>query len=104
MGSFKVCYGQFSSIAKLITWRPGKFYVEGHNVSLVSDDLWDHRTVQEFCPQCTEVESKEKYGVWDPVSELTDLSLCPIQSQLRHIYLGLGNPMPESTLSPSQGL
>jgi hypothetical protein len=42
----------------------------------------------EFCSQCTEVESKEKHSVWDPVSEMTDLSLCPIQSQLRHIYHG----------------
>jgi hypothetical protein len=36
----------------------------------------------------------------------SDLSLCLLQSQLQHIYhaWALGNPMPESTLSPNQGL
>ncbi len=39
-----------------------------------------------------------------------NLTLCPLQSRLKHIYLGQPyasvdlNPMPESTLSPSQGL
>ena len=33
-----------------------------------------------------------------------NLTLCPLQSRLQHIYPGLGNPMPQSTLSPSQGL
>jgi hypothetical protein len=33
-----------------------------------------------------------------------NLTLCPLQSRLQNIYPGLGNPMPESTLSPSQGL
>jgi hypothetical protein len=31
-----------------------------------------------------------------------NLSLCPLQSRLQRIYHG--NPMPEPTLSPSQGL
>jgi hypothetical protein len=39
-----------------------------------------------------------------------NLTLCPLQSRLQHIYHGQQfagvdlNPMPESTLSPSQGL
>jgi hypothetical protein len=40
-----------------------------------------------------------------------NLTLCPLQSRLEHIYHGRQlytkvdlNPMPESTLSPSQGL
>jgi hypothetical protein len=36
-----------------------------------------------------------------------NLTLCPLQVQLRHIYHGHWaalNPMPESTLSPSRGL
>jgi hypothetical protein len=39
-----------------------------------------------------------------------NLTLCPLQSRLQHIYHGQPyarvdlNPMPESTLSPSQGL
>ncbi len=39
-----------------------------------------------------------------------NLTLCPLQSRLQHIYHGQTyaridlNPMPESTLSPSQGL
>jgi hypothetical protein len=46
----------------------------------------------------SEAESKEKYGVWDPMPELTitphfvDPNTCTIR-----------NPKPESTLSPSQG-
>jgi hypothetical protein len=49
----------------------------------------------------------------DPMPELTNdhsLTLCPLQSQLHHIYHGKPysrvdlNPKPESTLSPSQGL
>jgi hypothetical protein len=39
-----------------------------------------------------------------------NLTLCPLKSRLEHIYHGQPyarvdlNPMPESTLSPSQGL
>ncbi len=38
-----------------------------------------------------------------------NLALCPLQSRLQHIYIWQPsardlNPMPESTLSPSQGL
>jgi hypothetical protein len=38
-----------------------------------------------------EAESKEKHGVWDPMSELTislTLCHCPLQSRLQHIYHG----------------
>ncbi len=34
-----------------------------------------------------EAESKEKNGVWNPMPKLTiNLTLCPIQSRLLHIY------------------
>ncbi len=63
----------------------------------------------------SEAESKEKHGVWDQMGPYAvvdyNLTLCPLQSRLQHIYHGqpyarvdLLNPMPESTLSPSQGL
>jgi hypothetical protein len=60
----------------------------------------------------TEAESKEKHGVWEPMPELTtyNLTLCPHHSRLQHIYHGQPCarvdliPLPESTLSPSQGL
>jgi len=46
-----------------------------------------------------------------PIAEVDyDLTLCPLQSRLQHIYHGQLftrvdlNPIPESTLSPSQGL
>jgi hypothetical protein len=54
----------------------------------------------------TEAESKEKRGVWDPVTS----PYVGLQSRLLHIYQGQPyarvdlNPMPESTLSPSQNL
>ncbi len=44
-----------------------------------------------------EAESKEKHGAWDPMPELT------ITSPYVDTFT-IGNPMPESTLSPSQGL
>ncbi len=59
---------------------------------------------------CTEAESKEKYGIWDPAIVDYNLTLCRRQSRLQHIYHGKPyarvdlNPMQESTLSPSQGL
>jgi hypothetical protein len=66
----------------------------------------------EFLPR-PKAESKENMvdGTWDTIPELTiTCTLCPLQSRLQHIYyeqpyarVGL-NPMPESTLSPSQGL
>jgi hypothetical protein len=43
---------------------------------------------------CTEAESKEKHGVWDPMPELTITS--------PYVYSNtftMNNPMPESTLS-----
>ncbi len=56
-----------------------------------------------------EAESKEKHGVWDPMPGVDyKLTLCPLQSRLQHIYHGQPyarvDPMPELTLSPSQGL
>ncbi len=56
-------------------------------------------------------ESKEKHGVWDPMPELTITSPY-VHSRVdsQHIYHGQPyarvdlNPMPESYLSPSQGL
>ncbi len=58
----------------------------------------------------SEAESKDKQGACDPMLELTITSIYPLQSPLQHIYHGQPyarvdhNPMPESTLSPSQGL
>jgi len=60
-----------------------------------------------------EAESKEKHGVqyWTvgPYAGFyNSLTLCPFQCQLQHIYHGQPyarvnlNPVPESTLSPSQ--
>jgi hypothetical protein len=38
---------------------------------------------------CTEAESKEKHGVWDPNAGVDyNLTLCPLQSRLQHIYHG----------------
>jgi hypothetical protein len=58
-----------------------------------------------------EAESKEKHGFWDPMPELTINShYVYIQRRLKQIYHGQPyarvdlNPMPESTLSPGQGL
>jgi hypothetical protein len=49
--------------------------------------------------------------VWDPSAGVDyNLTLCPLQGRLQHIYRGqpyarVGlNPMPESTLSARQGL
>jgi hypothetical protein len=47
----------------------------------------------------TEAESKEKHGVWDPMPELTITS-----PYVEYSTFIMGNPMPESTLSPSMGL
>ncbi len=60
----------------------------------------------------TEAESKEKYGVWDPMPELTIISLyVDARVDSDTFTMGIGqpyarvdlDPMPESTLSPSQG-
>ncbi len=51
----------------------------------------------------TEAESKEKHGLCDPMPELTITSLMSTpESTPTHLLWG--NPMPESTLSPRQGL
>jgi hypothetical protein len=51
------------------------------------------------------------WRVWDPYAGVDyNLTLCPLQGRLQHIYHGkhyarVGlNPMPESTLSLRQGL
>jgi hypothetical protein len=50
-----------------------------------------------------EAESKEKHGVWDPMPELTIFSPY-VHTRVDSNTFIMGNPMPESTLSPSQGL
>jgi hypothetical protein len=59
----------------------------------------------------TEAESKEKTWCMGPYAGAEyNLTLCPLQSLLQHIYHGQPydrvdlDPMPELTLSPSQGL
>jgi hypothetical protein len=50
-----------------------------------------------------EAESKEKHGAWDPLPELT-ITLPYVHSRVDSNTFTMGNPMPESTLSSSQGL
>jgi hypothetical protein len=50
-----------------------------------------------------EAESKEEHGVWDPVPELTITSPY-VNSRDNSNTFTTGNPMPESSLSPSQGI
>ncbi len=52
--------------------------------------------------QGTESESKEKYGVWDPMPEVTIISPY-VDARVDSDTFTMGNPMPESTLNPSQG-
>jgi hypothetical protein len=54
----------------------------------------------------TEAESKQKHGVWDrpdPMRELTVTSPY-VHYRLDNKTFTIGNPVSESTLSPSQGL
>jgi hypothetical protein len=51
----------------------------------------------------TDSESKEKHGVWDPMPELT-LTSPYVHCRDDFNTFTMGNPMPESALSPSQGL
>jgi hypothetical protein len=52
---------------------------------------------------CTETESKEKTWCMGPYAGVDhNLTLCPLYCRLQHITMGTS--MPESTLSPSQGL
>jgi hypothetical protein len=51
----------------------------------------------------SEAEPKEKHGVWDPMPELTITSPY-VHSRVDSSTYTMVNPMPESTLSPSQGL
>ena len=48
-------------------------------------------------------ESKQKRGVWDPMPELSITSPY-VHSRVDSNTFTMGIPMPESTLSPSQGL
>jgi hypothetical protein len=50
-----------------------------------------------------EAESNEKHGVWGPMPELTIPSPY-VHSRVNSNTFTMGNPMPESTLFPSQGL
>ncbi len=53
----------------------------------------------------TEAESKGKHGVWDPYAGVDyNLTLCPLQSRLQHIYQGLGQPYARVDFIPRQGL
>ncbi len=51
----------------------------------------------------TEADSKEKHGVWDSMPELT-ISSPYVHSRVdsNTFTMGLGNPMPESTLTLCQ--
>ncbi len=53
--------------------------------------------------ESTEAESKEKHGVWDPMLEMTIISH-HVHSRVDSNKFTTGNPTPESTLFPSQGL
>jgi hypothetical protein len=46
-----------------------------------------------------ESESKENHGVWDPMPEITIISPY-VHSRVDSNTLTMGNPMPESTLTP----
>ncbi len=50
----------------------------------------------------TEAEYKEKHGVWDPMPELT-ITSPSVHYRVDSNTFTMGIPMPESTLSPSQG-
>ncbi len=50
----------------------------------------------------TEVESQEKLGVWDHMPELTITR--HVHSRVDSNTFTMGNHMPGSTLSPSQGI
>jgi hypothetical protein len=50
-----------------------------------------------------ETKSKEKHGVWGPILELT-ITFPYVDSRVDTNTFTTGNPMPESTLFPSQGL
>jgi hypothetical protein len=52
----------------------------------------------------TKAESQEKHGVWDPMPELTITTSPYVHSRVDSNTFTMGNPMPGSTLSPSQGL
>ncbi len=50
-----------------------------------------------------EAEYKEKHDEWDPIPELT-ITSPHVQSSVDSNTFTMGNPMPESILSPSQVL
>jgi hypothetical protein len=47
----------------------------------------------------TEAESKEKYGVWDPMPESPYVHAMGVDVNTFTLGIFLGNPMPESTLT-----
>jgi hypothetical protein len=44
--------------------------------------------------ECSEAESKEKHGVWDPMPELT-ITAPYVHSRVDSSTFTMGNPMPE---------
>ncbi len=75
---------------------------------------WGTAPYIQYFSRWAEAESKEKHGVpiciWPYARDDYNLTLCLLQSPLQHMYHGQPyvrvdlNPMPESSLSPSQGL
>jgi hypothetical protein len=57
----------------------------------------DERTQQ--AATISEAESKEKYGVWDPMPELT-IDSPYVHSRVDSNTFTMSNPMPESTFYP----
>jgi hypothetical protein len=55
--------------------------------------------LRRICKTVPRAESKEKHGVWDPMPELILTSLY-VHSRVDSKTLTMGNPMPESTLTP----
>ncbi len=66
------------------------------NAPVQTGDVYNgKRIIQYTC----EAESKGKHGVWDPMPGLTVTSPYADSNTCN-----MGNPMPESSLSPSQGI
>jgi hypothetical protein len=78
------------------------FYEQGLRFSSPFENCMPHMGTSKSLvriEQQAEAESKEKRGVRDPMPELTITS-----SYVHSNTFTMGNPMPESTLTPSQGL
>jgi hypothetical protein len=55
-----------------------------------------------YLPNTNLSESKEKHGVWDPMPEFT-LTSPYVDSRVDSNTFTMGDPLPESTLSPKSG-